>query len=275
MFQAVAESLPIAFGIVLATLPLVVVPLTLASRGAIGVLTWFLAGYAAGIFGLGGAVVLAADLFAFMAGDVAPWTVWARLLLGTALLGLAWRQWQNRPRRGEAAAPPAWLGVLDTLTSPRAAGLGFVLVVLNPKNAVLVASGGLAIAAAASAPVAQAIGLIVFTIVSGLGVATPLLLWMALGSSVRAPLNRMREVLVRYDAQILTVVLAALGLVVMLNAWPSSTRSVQADGAVEVPAATDLDHVVVTRQRLREGRVGRQVLHDASYGFVDFGRAAG
>ena len=46
MFQAIPQSLPIAFGIVLATLPLMAVPLTLMSRGAIRVLGWFLAGYA-------------------------------------------------------------------------------------------------------------------------------------------------------------------------------------------------------------------------------------
>ncbi len=108
--------------------------------------------------------------------------------------------------------------MLDTLASPGAAGLGFVLVVLNPKNAVLVASGGLAIAAATPAPAAQAIALMVFTIVSGLGVAAPLLLWLMLGDRVREPLKRMRGLLVRYDAQILTVVLAGLGIVVILGA---------------------------------------------------------
>jgi len=38
MLQAIPASLPIAFGIVLATLPLMAVPLTLTSRGAIRVL---------------------------------------------------------------------------------------------------------------------------------------------------------------------------------------------------------------------------------------------
>jgi hypothetical protein len=94
-------------------------------------------------------------------------------------------------------------------------------VVLNPKNAVLVASGGgggLAIAAATLVPAAQAAALIVFAVVSGLGVAAPFLFWLMLGDRVRAPLSRMRGLLVRYDALILTVVLAALGLVVILAA---------------------------------------------------------
>jgi hypothetical protein len=218
MFQAILESLPIAFGIILATLPLMAVPLTLASRGAIRVLGWFLAGSAGGFVILAGAVILAADLFAVAAGGALRSRVWLRLLLGIVLLGLAWIKWQGRPKQGEEPAPPGWVKVLDTLASPGAAGLGFVLVVLNPKNALLVASGGLAIAAAAPAPVAQALALIVFTIVSGLGIAAPFVLWLVLGDGVKPPLNRMRALLVRYDAQILTVVLAGLGLVVILGA---------------------------------------------------------
>lgn len=219
MFEALAESLPIAFGIVAASLPLMTVPLTLVSRGAIGVLGWFLAGYAAGFVGLGGAVIVTADLFVFAFGDAPHWMGWVRVLLGVVLLGLAWHKWQGRPRPGEEPAPPAWAKLLDRLASPGAAGLGLAMVVLNPKNAVLVASGGLAIAAATPLPVAQAFALIVFTIVSGLGIAAPLLLWLAFGDAkVRAPLNRIRGLLVRYDAQILTVVLAGLGLVVILRA---------------------------------------------------------
>lgn len=221
MFQAIADSLPIALGIVLATLPLMAVPLTLLSRGAIGVFGWFLAGYGGGFVVLAGAVILSADLFAFAAGDISRGMLGLRLLLGIVLLALAWRKWQGRPAPGEAADPPGWVKLLDTLASPGAAGLGFVLVVLNPKNAVLVASGGLAIAAATPVLAAQALGLIVFTVVSGLGIAAPLWLWLLFGDRVRAPLNRMRALLVRYDAHILTAVLAALGLLLI---WGEVSR---------------------------------------------------
>lgn len=218
MFHAIADSLPIAFGIVLATLPLMAVPLTLVSRGAVRVLGWFLAGYAGGFVGLAGVVVLSADLLAYATADAARWTVWLRLVLGLALLGLAWHKWQGRPRHGEVATPPGWMQALDRLGSPGAAGLGLALVVLNPKNALLVASGGLAIAAATAVPAAQAVALLVFSAVSCLGVAAPLLLWLTLGDRVRSPLDRLRGLLVRYDALILSVVLAALGLVVVLSA---------------------------------------------------------
>ena len=67
-------------------------------------------------------------------------------------------------------------------------------------------------------PVAQAGALILFAAVSMLGVAAPLVLWWLWGERVRGPLSRLRGLLVRYDAQILTLVLAGLGLVVILAA---------------------------------------------------------
>lgn len=220
MFQAIYESLPIAFGIVLANLPLMAVPLTLLSRGASRVLGWFLAGYSGGFVIVGGAVILTADVFAFAfaSGDVSRGMAWLRVLVGIVFLGLAWLKWQGRPRQGEEPTQPGWAKVLDSLTSPGAAGLGMAIVVLNPKNALLAATGGLAIAAATPMLAAQALALIVFTAVSCLAIATPLVLWLMLGDTVRAPLNRIRGLLVRYDAQILTVVLAGLGLVVIFNA---------------------------------------------------------
>jgi len=174
--------------------------------------------YAGGFVGLAGVVIVSADLLAYATADAARWTVWLRLLLGVALLGLAWHKWYGRPRRGAAATPPAWVQALDRLQSPGAVALGFALVVLNPKNALLVASGALAIAAATPVPAAQAVALIVFSAVSCLGVAVPLLLWLMLGDRVQAPLGRLRGLLVRYDALILSVVLAALGLVIIVRA---------------------------------------------------------
>lgn len=216
MLSAVVESLPIALGIVLATLPLMAVPLTLISRGATAVAGWFLTGYFVGFVGLAGLVILGADLLSFTSADVG-WTLALRLLLGAALLALAWHKWRGRPRNGAEAAPPAWVEVLDRLGSRGAAGLGLALVVLNPKNAVLVASGGLAIAAADPAPAAQAVALVVFSAFSCLGVAAPLVLRLALGQKVQAPLGHLRGLLVRYDAQILAVVLAGLGAVIVFK----------------------------------------------------------
>ena len=65
----------------------------------------------------------------------------------------------------------------------------------------------------------QAVALAVFSAVSCLGVAAPLVLRLTLGPSVQAPLGRLRGLLVRYDAQILAVVLAGLGAVIVFKGF--------------------------------------------------------
>ena len=62
MFDAILQSLPIALGIVLATLPGLAIPLILMTRREIAVLLAFMAGYAGGFLVVGGVVISLADL---------------------------------------------------------------------------------------------------------------------------------------------------------------------------------------------------------------------
>jgi len=92
------------------------------------------------------------------------------------------------------------------------------MVALNPKNVVLVASGGLAIAQATPAPLAQSGALLVFTAVSAIGVAMPYLMWITMGEAAIAPLDRLKVAMARNNRLIITAILALLGLVVVVNA---------------------------------------------------------
>jgi hypothetical protein len=218
VIQAIIESLPIAIGTVIATLPLLAVPLILLTRRDMSVLGAFMAGYAAGFLVLGGAVIAMADLFAPNPDGPLGWIVWARLLLGLGLVVLAMRKWQGRKGSDEVIAPPAWMQGIDTMNAVSALGLGFILVVLNPKNAVLVASGALAIAAATQVVPAQIGALVVFTAISGIGVATPWIMFMVLGERAIGPLDRLKTLMAKHNTAIMSAVLLVLGLVVMANA---------------------------------------------------------
>lgn len=89
---------------------------------------------------------------------------------------------------------------------------------MNPKNAVLVISGALAIASKTYAPAGQAAALLVFTAVASLGVFAPLILWLLVGDRAIGPLDRMKVFLARHNSTIMTAVLAVLGVVVILGA---------------------------------------------------------
>lgn len=218
MLKALIESLPIALGIVLATLPAVAIPLILLTRRETGVLLGFLSGWALGFMLLGSLVILTADLLAPNLEGSPVWIARLRLPLGLVLLGLSLKKWRSRPAPGADPELPRWLAAIETVRTPRALVLGFLLVVVNPKNAVLVSSGALAIASQTHLVIAQLGALLIFTVVASLGVTAPLIVWLLLGERAHGPLDRMKELLARHNSTVMTVVLAVLGVIVIVGA---------------------------------------------------------
>jgi hypothetical protein len=218
MFSAIAAALPIAIGIIFATLPIITIPLILLTRGEMMVLKGFLLGYAAGFIVLGGAVLFMADVIAPGVDRPATWLLWLRVFIGLGLVFLSGVKWNARNSDDEDAAMPGWMKAIESVNSPAAFGLGFVIVVLNPKNALLVASGAFAIASVTYSPLAQIVALVVFTIVSCVGIAAPWLLFLWKGEAAVEPLDRLKGFLARNNAAIIAIVIGLIGTFVTLNA---------------------------------------------------------
>ena len=220
MLAVIAETLPIAFGIILATLPIIAVPLFLLGAGKGRELAGFLVGWGAGFLILGGIVLVAAASLPGATDEPRLWMNRIRLVLGLLLLALAGKYWRGRPRGGEAPPVPGWIAALETLTLRRAAGLGFLMAAANPKNALLIASGAMGIAAATPLPAARIGALVVFCVISSLGIAAPAIAWAILGERVARPLDRMKVAMVRHNNVILATVLLVLGLFVTAKSFP-------------------------------------------------------
>lgn len=218
MLAAILDALPIALGLILATLPNVAVPLILAARPGAQAVLGFLIGWVLGYLALGGGVIAFADLTAREPAAPAPWVVWARLLLGLALLLFGWLKWRNRPLPGMEAEMPGWMASVETINAPLAVVMGFLMVVLNPKNAVLIISGALSIAAASYVPAEQAVALLVFTAIASLAMAAPLVLRLTLGPAATDALIRLKAAFARHSRVVMSVVLLGLGLFVIANA---------------------------------------------------------
>ena len=104
------------------------------------------------------------------------------------------------------------MAALDGFTPVKSAGLSAVLADVNPKNLLLVVSGGAAIASAAAGNTsAKVTATIVFAVVASLGVATPLVIYLALGDRAGAVLENLRSWLVHNNAGIMAVLLLVLG----------------------------------------------------------------
>ena len=212
MGAAIGQSLPIAIGVMVSPLPIVAVVLMLLSNNAKAnafafVITWLLA------------IAVLTSIVAFLAGaatdtDETPpvWVSVVKIVLGAGLLLLSVKNWRDRPGNGQEPPAPKWMAALDGFTPVKSAGLSVLLADVNPKNLLLVVSGGAAIASgAAGSTSAKVTATIVFAIVASLGVAAPLVIYLAMGDRASDILQSLRTWLVHNNTTIMAVLLLVLG----------------------------------------------------------------
>jgi len=135
MGSAIGDTLPLALGIAISPIPIIAAILMLLSPKARGTSVGFLIGWVLGI-------VVAVVVFTLLSGLIPasdpnatkPIAGTIKIVLGALLLLLALRQWRSRPKNGEAAALPKWMGAIDSMTAGRGFVLAFILAAVNPKN---------------------------------------------------------------------------------------------------------------------------------------------
>ncbi|WP_426310350.1 GAP family protein [Cellulosimicrobium sp. E-16] len=212
MGAAIGQSLPVAVGVLISPLPIVAVVLMLVSGRAKANAFSFLVAWFVAV----GAVTL---LVATLAGAATPddegpplWAAILKIVLGVLLLLLAVKQWRGRPRAGVEPSAPRWMAAIDAFTPVKAAGLAVLLGAVNPKNLLLVVSGGAAIASAAPDDTnAQVVASVVFALVASLGVATPVFIYLFMGSRAATMLDELKAWMIHNNAVIMAVLLLVLG----------------------------------------------------------------
>ncbi|MFB9953726.1 GAP family protein [Cellulomonas denverensis] len=211
MGEAIGQSLPVAVGVLISPMPIVAVVLMLLTPRARSNAAAFLIGWVAGIAVLGTLVLLIADGLAGDDDGPPAWAAWLKLVLGVLLLLLAVKNWRGLPR-GDAEPPtPGWMRAVDGFTPVKALGLAVLLGAVNPKNLLLVVSGAAAIASATTDGTARVVALAVFVVIASIGVAAPLVIYLATGDRAAALLGDLRGWMVRHNAAIMTVLLAVIG----------------------------------------------------------------
>src|SRR5262249_55657701 len=109
-----------------------------------------------------------------------------------------------RPSSGKEETPmPGWMRTIDDFTLVKAAGAGFALTALNPKNVLLVAAAAAEIAEVGLSAGREIAVLAAFVILASLGVITPVVVSLALGDRSRALLEGLRGWMARYNAVIM------------------------------------------------------------------------
>jgi threonine/homoserine/homoserine lactone efflux protein len=141
------------------------------------------------------------------------WQAYVELALGATLVLIGWTQWR---RGGDRAGLPGWMQALTDLPTRRAAGLGFLLITLNPKNLPLTVAAGLTIGQSQAGGAAVA-AVIAFTAVAGSTLWVPVLIYLVASPATRAPLDRLRTVLLRRQAAVVSLSLVVVGLALLIK----------------------------------------------------------
>ncbi|NUS40934.1 MAG: GAP family protein [Terrabacter sp.] len=212
MGAAIGQSLPVAVGVLISPLPIVAVVLMLVSRRAKANAAAFLVGWFV-------AVLVVVALVAVLAGSAVPdeegtplWAAIVKIVLGVLLVLLAVKQWRGRPREGVEPETPKWMAAIDQFTPGKALGLAVLLSAVNPKNLLLVVSGGAAIASAAPGDTnAQVVAAVVFALIASAGVVAPLVIYLAMGERAAKVLDDLKTWMVHHNAVIMAVLLVVIG----------------------------------------------------------------
>jgi len=210
MLNAFSLSLPIALGVAASSMTILALMILLMTPRALPNAYSFLLGWFVGLFLVGGLVLISPGLNEYTSGPT-PAAGWIRIGLGSLFFLISLIISKDLPKRGQVTAPPRWMEKVDTYGPFQAMNVGLFLSILNLKNAAMVASGAVVIAAGGLSFIQEVVLLIIFCFIASLGVLFPVIIYLLFRSVVEAVFAKMKVWLQRYSTLILMIVLIAFG----------------------------------------------------------------
>lgn len=212
MWSAIGSTLSEAVGIMLSPMPIAGLIVLLSAKDGRAKGAAFVAGW---VIALGLVVTLLAVAFGSVddstSSTPSTWVGVVEVVLGAALLYIAFNSWRGRPRDGEEPVEPGWMQAIDKMSTLGALGVGFGFIALNTKNIPL------SIAAAAewtSEGVSGgdlAVAIVVFTLTGSSALIAALALTLVAPATSSTVLDDVRHWLMAHNAVIMTVLFLLLG----------------------------------------------------------------
>lgn len=209
-----ATLIPLA--LVIALSPLSIIPAVLvlqASRPRPTGLA-FLGGWLCGLAALTAAFVAGSGVLGGLHKSPPTWASWLRIVLGVALIAFGIYRWLTR--RGHTESPK-WMRSFATLTPPRAAVTGLVLVIVRLEVLAICVAAGLAIGSSGLGVAADWITAAIFVAVAASTVAIPVLAYAGAGDRLDEPMARLKDWMERNNAALLAGILIVIGVMVLYN----------------------------------------------------------
>ena len=216
MGNAIGYILPLALGVAISPIPIIAVILMLLSPKASTNGPAFMVGWVAGLAAVGVAVTVlsgSAGLGSSGGGSVVGSLI--KVLLGLLLVGLAVREFRNRPRPGQQPKLPGWMRAIESITGAKALGIAVLLSAVNPKNLSLTVAAAVTVAQEGLPAASAAFVLALFVILASLGIAVPVALYFLGGASAARALDGLRAWLNANNATVMAVLLVVIGVVLL------------------------------------------------------------
>lgn len=219
--DGVAAVLPFAIGVAISPVPIIAVILMLFSSRARVNGPMFLLGWAVALAAVSGVAFVAGDA---TAEDTATTAVsWSQVLIGAVFVLLALRTWRKRAPAGEQPEPPAWMAGIDSFSPVKALTLALLLAGVNPKNLLLAAGAGAAVAGLALPTTEAVASLAVFVVLASLTIAVPVIYYLVGGAAARTRLDAVKEWLAVHNDAVMTVLFLVLGVDLVSKGIPPLT----------------------------------------------------
>jgi len=214
--HAIGEVLPLAVAAAVSPFPIIGVVLMLVTpRGRVNGLA-FIAGWLTGLAVVGAiGLTVASAAGASDEGSPSNGANIAQIALGALLLLFAIRQWHKRPAAGEEPSMPKWMGAVDHFSPLHAAGLGVALSAVNPKNLILTLAAATTIAATSISGSDQVLAYAAYALIATIGVATPVVISLAMGERSMPILDELKTWLAHNNATIMAIIFLVIGAKVL------------------------------------------------------------
>ncbi|HVZ66746.1 MAG TPA: GAP family protein [Patescibacteria group bacterium] len=218
MEKHIADILPYATAVALSPMPVAALILMLLSKKAKINSVAFTVGW---IIGLAALVWLALYVIGLSDQEVRHATGYSvktviDVVLGLLLLFLAFMQFKNRQKKGQAPRVPKWMNAVEKFSPGKALVFGFLLATLNVKNTPMGITVGAAISDAGNKGLSV---LIVYLVLASCTITIPTLGFLIFGKSLKKPLTSLKEWLVNNNATIMFILFLILGVILISKAF--------------------------------------------------------
>lgn len=211
----IGSTLPLAVGVAISPVPIIGIILVLFTKRAKANSLFYVMGWFIGLVVAGAIFVALSSLQSVASGKGgSPAGAIVNILLGALLLYLAFKAWNDRPKKGEKPKMPAWMSTLDTVGVAQIFVIAFLLATLNAKNAALWVTVALDISKAGLTIGGIVIMILFFCVFGSLLVAIPAAAYLISGKKMEAVLKTWREWLVEHNTAVMMTIFLVFGAMI-------------------------------------------------------------